>query len=86
MSAHALEALLARLYTDAHVRAQFLAAPLAYARAAGLDEADACALVAIDRAGLEMAAASFGHKRAGRSGGGRWRRTVRWLRRMFGLA
>ena len=86
MSAPALEALLARLYTDDDVRAQFLAAPLAYARAAGLDEAEASALVAIDRAGLEMAAASIGHKRAGRSAGARWRRALRWLRRVFGPA
>lgn len=95
MSAQALEAFLARLYTDASLRAQFLAAPLEHARAAGLDEADAQALVAIDRAGLAMAAASFGHKRAGRSarrrpGGGGVRiaaaqsRSWRdWLRGMF---
>lgn len=81
MSAVALEAFLARLYTDAALRARFLAAPLDEARAAGLCEADSCALAAIDRAGLEMAAASFAHKRAGRTCTARW---PRWLRAAFG--
>ena len=84
MSAVALEAFLARLYTDADLRARFLAAPRDEALAAGLCESDAHALVAIDRAGLEMAAASFAHKRAGRSGAGRWQRWRRWLRAPFG--
>jgi len=58
-----LEAFLARLYTDAELRARFLADPAGEARRAGLDAATAERLVAIDRAGLELAAASFAAKR-----------------------
>lgn len=57
------EAFLARLYTDAELRARFLADPAGEARRAGLDEASARRLAAIDRAGLELAAASFAAKR-----------------------
>ena len=63
MSQAALEAYLARLYTDAALRGSFLADPAAAARDAGLDEADASALGRIDRAGLQMAAASYARKR-----------------------
>jgi hypothetical protein len=66
MSSAQLEAALARLYTDAAWREQFLAAPVATARAAGLSQDDAAALAAIDRVGLQMAAASFAHKRESR--------------------
>jgi hypothetical protein len=63
MSAAALETFLARLYTDAGLRAQFLAAPGAVARRAGLDEAQVRAMEAIDRVGLELAADSYARKR-----------------------
>lgn len=58
-----LEAFLARLYTDAELRARFLADPAGEARRAGLDDASAERLAQIDRAGLELAAASFAAKR-----------------------
>lgn len=63
--AQALEAFLARLYTDAALRALFLADPMATAAAAGVAPADAACLAAIDRADLELAAASIATKRSG---------------------
>lgn len=64
MSSVQLETFLARLYTDEAMRRRFLAAPEAEARAAGLAEPEVHALVAIDRTGLQLAAASFAQKRA----------------------
>lgn len=58
------EAFLARLYTDAELRARFLADPVGEAKRAGLDDATAERLAAIDRVGLELAAESFAAKRA----------------------
>ena len=66
MSAARLEALLAELYTDDVARRAFLADPRAVARRAGLDEREVEAVATIDRVGLELAARSFAHKRAGR--------------------
>jgi len=63
MSAAALEAFLARLYTDAALRARFLTAPGAVARDAGLDPAQVQAMEAIDRVGLALAAESYARKR-----------------------
>jgi hypothetical protein len=59
----ALEAFLAQLYTDARLRARFLAAPLAEATRAGLAAPEAQALQYMDCVGLELAARSFAHKR-----------------------
>ena len=59
----ALERFLARLYTDAALRRDFVARPAEMARAAGLDEASAASLARIDREGLELVAASFERKR-----------------------
>jgi hypothetical protein len=64
MSRPAFEAFLAGLYVDAELREAFLADPIAVARAAALNDAEVEALRAIDRAGLVLAADSFGHKRA----------------------
>ena len=64
MSSVSLEAYLARLYTDAIARQNFLAEPAGEAHRAGLSDAEACALQAIDKAGLRMAATSFANKRA----------------------
>lgn len=68
MSAQQLEAFLARLYTDATLRARFLDAPEATARAAGLPAVDVAAMLGIDRAGLEAAAESYTAKRASKAG------------------
>lgn len=67
MSSPALEAFLARLYTDEAALAAFLRAPAEAAGAAGLDDAEAAALAEADHAGLVMAAASFRAKRAMRT-------------------
>lgn len=57
------EAFVARLYVDADARARFLADPRGEATRARLSSEEADALVRIDRPGLELAAASFAHKR-----------------------
>jgi hypothetical protein len=84
VSAQALEAFLARLYTDEELRREFLATPLAVARRAGLDAAQAAALAAVDRAGLELAAQSIARKRAQHEGT-RPRRRWGWIRRAANL-
>lgn len=64
MSAVALEAFLARLYTEAPLRRRFLDDPAAVAREAGLAPEEVAAMEAIDRVGLELAAESYARKRA----------------------
>lgn len=64
MNAAALEAFLARLYTDDALRRAFLRSPERVARDSGLDEAGVRAVAAIDREGLAMAASSYEKKRA----------------------
>lgn len=58
------ETFLARLYTDAQLRARFLADPRTEAERHRLTQEECDALERIDRAGLEMSARSFAHKRA----------------------
>ncbi|KAB8050903.1 hypothetical protein GCN78_12115 [Janthinobacterium rivuli] len=67
MSSPALETYLARLYTDDAVRAAFLLEPRAQALRHGLSPQEAEAMAAMDRVGLQMAAASYRAKRAGRA-------------------
>lgn len=57
------ETFLARLYTDAQLRARFLADPRAEAERHRLTTEECAALERIDRAGLELSARSFAHKR-----------------------
>ncbi len=64
MNSTTLEIYLARLYTDAPARENFLADPETEARNAGLSDADAIALAGFDHAGLRMAATSYANKRA----------------------
>ena len=64
MSSTTIEIYLARLYTNAAAREKFLADPQNEARNAGLSNADAVALAAIDMAGLRMVATSYANKRA----------------------
>lgn len=66
MSSPVLEEFLARLYTDEPALAEFMRMPAETARAAGLSDAEVSALVAADRVGLVMAAASFRAKRGRR--------------------
>lgn len=63
MNTAALEAFLARLYTDATLRERFLADPQAEAQHAGLGEQECQALLQIDRVGLELAVRSLTRKR-----------------------
>lgn len=63
MNQGALEAYLAKLYTNPDARETFLADPVSAARDAGLSDTDANSLRNIDQAGLRMAAASYAHKR-----------------------
>jgi hypothetical protein len=81
MSSVALEAYLAQLYTDATTRRRFNADPHGEAMRAGLAPVDCQALVQCDRVGLEMAAESFGHKRAQHRSRRvpLYRRTLRWF-------
>jgi uncharacterized protein len=63
--AHAsCETFLARLYTDAPLRARFLADPRGEAERHDLTAEECAALERIDRTGLELSARSFAHKRA----------------------
>jgi uncharacterized protein (UPF0276 family) len=59
-----IDALLARLYTDAAARDRWLADPDGEGRRAGLDGSGLIALRSLDRAGLELAAVSYARKRA----------------------
>src|SRR4051794_26869565 len=63
VSSPALETFLAKLYTDEEARVRFLADMRGEAARAGLSEAEVLALAHIDRIGLQMAAASYAHKR-----------------------
>jgi len=78
----AMEAFLARLYTDAALRDSFITAPAEAAHRAGLDEEAVQALVLIDRGGLLLAADSYASKRASRVGADGKRRLARLLREL----
>jgi hypothetical protein len=62
--AQACEDLLARLFTDAQLRARFQADPQGVGREFGLDDAASATLERADWVGLELAARSYSHKRA----------------------
>jgi hypothetical protein len=81
MSSPALETYLAKLYTDDAVREAFLLAPHAQALLHGLSPQEADAMAAMDRIGLQMAAASYRAKRARH--GARTTPTPRWWRRLL---
>jgi hypothetical protein len=59
----AFESFIARLYVDEDARRRFLVDPRAEAEAAGLGREEVAAAIAIDRVGLELAAAGFAKKR-----------------------
>jgi hypothetical protein len=81
MSSPALETCLARLYTDDALRAAFLLDPRAQALLQGLSPQEADAMAAMDRVGLQMAAASYRAKRAAHAG--QPRPAQRWWRRLL---
>ncbi len=70
MSAQAFEITLARLYTDAVFRAQFLDNAEQALKELDLTEAERNHLREIDRTGLVLAANSFMHKRKRKPKGG----------------
>ena len=76
------EAFVARLYIDGDARKRFLDDPRGEAAAAGLNDNEIAAAIRIDRAGLELAAVSFAHKR--RRGGRAIHPIVRAWRRLIG--
>ncbi len=82
MSARAVEAVLARLYTDADLRAAFLRDGQRALAGADLTEAECSELAAMDRVGLQMAAASYARKQEGRRKTF-WQRVVWQVRRVF---
>ncbi|PHV29005.1 hypothetical protein CSQ93_07550 [Janthinobacterium sp. BJB426] len=81
MSTPALETYLARLYTDDVLRAAFLLDPHAQALLHGLSPQEAEAMAAIDRVGLQMAAASYRAKRSAH--GSRATPAQPWWRRLL---
>ena len=84
MSAPAMEAFLARLYTDHELRRAFLAAPAAVARSEGLNEASVLAMARIDRDGLQLAAQSYAGKRAAHGEKSSAKRSLERLLRRLG--
>ncbi|MGK5027295.1 hypothetical protein [Janthinobacterium sp. RB2R34] len=82
MSSAGLEAYLAVLYTDDAKRHAFLQAPHAQALLHGLSPQEADAMAEIDRIGLQMAAASFQHKRDAHGAHAKPRQG--WWRRLLG--
>ena len=71
-----LEAFLARLYVDAHLRAAYSADAETEATRAGLEPAERSALLRIDVVDLALAARSFAAKRAHKA-------RPRWCRRFW---
>ena len=67
MSSHRFEAFLARLYSEREFLNEFMRAPEHATREMGLDPREQQAALAIDRAGLLMAARSYELKREGRA-------------------
>lgn len=83
-----LQAVLAMLYTDTAARERFLNAPERAVQDYALSPEDRAALLALDRAGLILAARSFAKKRAHAesrkaplaTAKGRWERLRDWWR------
>jgi hypothetical protein len=76
MPARPGEDLLARLFTDAELRARFRQDPQGVGRDLGLDDVALASLVNTDWVGLELAARSYAHKREAYAA-----RKRRWWRR-----
>lgn len=71
MSSQRFEAFLARLYSEREFLNEFMREPERATREMGLDTREQQAALAIDRAGLLMAARSYELKRQGRRAKGR---------------
>jgi hypothetical protein len=81
MSSRQFETFLARLYSDREFLEHFMRSPEGVTRQAGLDHREQQAALAIDRAGLLMAARSYELKRQAHRGTGWLRRSSSWLGR-----
>ena len=81
MSSPQFETFLARLYSDRKFLEHFMRTPESVTREAGLDHREQQAALAIDRAGLLMAARRYELKRQAHRGTGWLSRRVSWLRR-----
>ena len=81
MSSRQFETFLARLYSDREFLARFMRSPEGVVEEAGLDRREQQAALAIDRAGLLMAARSYELKRQAHRGTGWLRRSASWLGR-----
>ena len=79
MSSRQFETFLARLYSDREFLEHFMRSPEGVVGEAGLDRREQQAALAIDRAGLLMAARSYELKRQGHRSTGRLRRGASWL-------
>ena len=75
-----LETFLARIYVDAEARQRFLKDPRHEAETAGLGPTECDAVCRIDRTGLELASASFAHKRHNARRRSLRTRMRRWVR------
>jgi hypothetical protein len=82
MSSIPFETFLARLFADAEFRENFLRDPRPPVEAQGLDPEEQAAALALDRAGLILAARSFAAKRADKIDG--WPRRVMRIWRVRG--
>jgi hypothetical protein len=82
MSSRQFETFLARLYCDRGFLEHFMRSPEGVVREAGLDHREQQAALAIDRAGLLMAARSYELKRQAHRGTGWLGRGLSWLRRV----
>lgn len=85
MSSPQFEAFLARLYSDNEFLKEFLRDPDRVVQEEGLNYREQKAALAIDRAGLLMAARSYELKRQAHQGGQARKRPLAGLRRFFGL-
>ena len=83
MSAQKFEIFLTKLYVDDQARSRFLSDPRSEALNAGLTKEECAALEKIDLVGLELAADSFGRKRASRPPRTLLSNFTRWFRQQL---
>lgn len=80
MTTREIEIYMARLYTDAGLRDEFVANPIAQLKISGLSEESIQVLKDMDMQGLLLAGKSYQHKRDFRKGRSLWRRLKKLLK------
>jgi len=80
MTTREIEVYMARLYTDAKLRDEFVANPVAQLKISGLNEESIQVLKDMDMQGLLLAGKSYQHKRDFREGHSLWRRFKKLLK------